>query len=221
MVTEIETTKSTDWLSANAALVRFTLEQYHRLIRAGVVREGAPIEFIDGFLVLKDRSKRGSDPMTVHPAHGWSVQKLDRLNQRLEPLGLLMRTQQPITLPPDHEPEPDGVVVRGGMDDYRKRHPHPADITCVIEVADSSLDYDRTTKQRVYASAGIPQYVIINLPESSVDVYLSPHGDPSRYAPPARLGRADRVYIALGNDRTLEVDCAALLPPPDSTGAVR
>jgi Uma2 family endonuclease len=221
MVTEIDTTKSTDWLSANASMVRFTLDQYHQMIATGFVREGAPIEFIDGFLVLKDRSKRGSDPMTVCPAHGWSIQKLDRLNHRLEPLGLLMRTQQPITLPPSHEPEPDGVVARGAIDDYRKRHPHAPDITCVIEVADSSLDYDRTTKQRVYASAGIPQYVIINLPEASVDVYEGPHGEPARYAPPVRLGRSDRVRFNLGDGRTLEVECAALLPPPDATGALR
>ena len=221
MVTEIDTTSSTDWLTAKTAMVRFTLDQYHKMIDTGFVREGAPIEFIDGFLVLKDRSQRGSNPMTVHPAHAYSVHAIARLNAAVEPMGLHVRSQQPVTIPPNHEPEPDGVFVRGRADAYRKHHPHPPDITCVIEVADSSLDYDRTTKQRVYATAGIPQYVIINLTDSTVDLYAGPHGDPGRYAPPVRLSRSDRIHLDLGDGRTLEVECAALLPPADTIGAVR
>lgn len=220
MVTEIDTTKSTDWLSANASMVRFTLDQYHQMIATGFVREGAPIEFIDGFLVLKDRSKRGSSPMTVYPPHAFSVHQIARLNALVEPLGLHVRSQQPVTIPPNHEPEPDGVFVRGRAVEYDERHPHPSDITCVVEVADSSLDYDRTTKQRVYASAGIPQYVIIDLPETSVEVYAGPHGEPARYPPPIRLTQSDRVHFNLGDGRTLEVECATLLPTPDATRAV-
>jgi Putative restriction endonuclease len=86
-----------------------------------------------------------------------------------------MRLENPITLPPSHEPEPDGALVRGRPEDYLDHHPGPADVLCVIEVSDSSLKSDRTTKQSIYesiyAAAGIAQFVIVNLVESRIEVY--------------------------------------------------
>ena len=201
-----------DWLQSKAALVPFSLDQYHQMIRQGLLPEGAPVEFIDGFLVLKDRSRLGADPMTVYPPHSVAVQKLARLDAQVQSFGLHVRTQQPITLPKGHEPEPDGAIVRGGIEDYAARHPFPLDILCVIEVADSSLEYDRTTKQRIYATAGIPLYVLINLVERVVEVREGPDASTAAYGAVHRLPPGGTVIFHLGHAGVLSVPASDLLP---------
>ncbi|NJN19604.1 MAG: Uma2 family endonuclease [Oscillochloris sp.] len=76
----------------------------------------------------------------------------------------------------DSEPEPDIVVVRGDRRDYPDRHPGPAEIGLVVEVSDTTLQRDRTIKQRLYAAAGIVCYWIANLPEGWIEVYQAPTG---------------------------------------------
>src|SRR5437764_815669 len=163
-----------DLIRTPESLVGLTVEQYHRMIDRGILEEGAPIELLDGILVRKDRAKAGEDPRTVGNEHLWAVENLRRVMRDVESHGFFVLSQQPITLPPDGEPEPDGAIVRGTIDDYRRRKPVAADVSCVIEVADSSLDRDRGTKQRIYADAGIGQYIIINLFEKTVEVYERP-----------------------------------------------
>lgn len=84
-----------------------------------------------------------------------------------------IRVQSAITTA-ESEPEPDLAVVRGPANRYAQRHPGPEDIAIVIEVADTSMAHDRTYKGRVFASARIPQYWIINLPQRCVEVYSEP-----------------------------------------------
>jgi Uma2 family endonuclease len=92
---------------------------------------------------------------------------------RIVPSGWHVTDQEPITTA-DSEPEPDVVVVRGSLRDYRERHPSPEDIALVVEVADATLQRDRTLKLRVYASAGMVAYWILNLPERQLEVYSDP-----------------------------------------------
>jgi len=149
-------TRSTDWLQASAALVPLTVDQYHEMMRRGIIPESAQTEVIDGFLVLKDRSKRGEDPMVISSEHRWAVQKLQRIDSRVQVWGMHVATQQPVALSPIQEPEPDASIINGPLDDFRSRTPTARDVLCACEVADSSLKYDRTTNQRIYATAGIP-----------------------------------------------------------------
>src|SRR5687767_15260233 len=108
----------------SASVVGLTLDQYVRMIEQGILPEGAPIELLDGFLVRKDRAKAGEDPMTVGFEHVWAVQNLPRvLAAAAEQHGFHVRTQQPIALPPDGAPEPDGAIPRGTIHDYRARYP--------------------------------------------------------------------------------------------------
>ena len=155
-------------------LYRLTVSQYHEMLARGILPEGEPYELIDGQIVRKDRSARGEDGMTIGSKHSWVVTKLGKLSRKLEKMGCFMRTQQPVALPPYHEPEPDGAIVLGTEDDYVDHAPTAKEVLCVIEVADSSLDFDRTTKQRVHADSGIPVYVIINLPDCVIEVYSAP-----------------------------------------------
>ena len=99
--------------AATTRLVPLTVDQYHRMIEAGILPEGEPIELIDGLLVRKDRSAAGAGPMTVGHAHRLVVTRILNLGARLHPFNCHVYSQNPITLPPRQEPEPDGAGSGG------------------------------------------------------------------------------------------------------------
>src|SRR5688572_28665436 len=160
----------------------YTVDEYHSLIVNGLIIEGEPYELLDGYVIRKDRSAVGEDPMTVGNEHSWAVTALQELCPRLRKHGCYMRIQQPVTLPPDNEPEPDGAIALGSKDDYLEANLGAKDTLCVIEVADASLKRDRTTKQRIYANHGIQQYIIVNLPDRAIEVYTQPIEGKGRYS---------------------------------------
>ncbi len=93
------------------------------------------------------------------------------------PPGWHLRSERPIRIPARASlPEPDLLVARGEIRDFRARHPEPADVGLIIEVADSSLDDDRNLMARVYGGGGVSVYWIINLVEEQVEVYSGPSG---------------------------------------------
>jgi hypothetical protein len=167
---------------STAVFAPITVQQYHAMISAGILHEGAPIELIDGLLVQKDRRDKGGSINMVGPRHATTVQKVKRaLDATIVGVAFHARSQLPVTLSGLGEPEPDGAVVGGSLDDYANHHPGPADVPLVIEVSDSSLGYDRTTKQRLYAIACIPVYWIVNLQDDVIEVYETPLPDQGRY----------------------------------------
>lgn len=85
-----------------------------------------------------------------------------------------MRNQGPITLPYHSEPEPDLAIVKYQSDFYTKSHPDPNDVLISIEVADSSLERDRTIKATLYATHLIPTFWIVNLKDRQIEVYTQP-----------------------------------------------
>ena len=117
-----------------------------------------------------------------------------------------------MTLTDTSEPEPDGTVVRGPAEAFLQRHPGPADIVAAMEVADSSLRFDRTTKQRKYATAGIAQYWIINLPENQIEVYEEPLAAEGRYARRTDYRPGETIRLVLGPSVSLDVAVAEVLP---------
>jgi Uma2 family endonuclease len=190
------------------AVVPLTVDQYHSMRENGILAEDEPVELIDGLLVYKDR---GGDNVPVSPLHSFVAHRMTRLSAALEEHGCHLRSENPITLPPSHEPEPDGAVVRGLPEDYLDRHPGPADVACVIEIADSSLRNDRTTKQAVYAAAGIPQFVIVNLVESRIEVYEEPNVAERCYGVVRVLHRRDTISLRVA-DHKVDVSVADWLP---------
>ena len=193
-------------------LARITVEQYHRMLEAGVLRDGEPIELIDGLLVYKDRSAAGEDPMTVGKRHAVAVELLTELDRLVAPHGCHVRTQKPITLPPHHEPEPDGAIVRGVRRDYSKRHPGAADVCCAIEVSDSSLEHDRTVKLATYALAALPQYVIVNIPEGRLEVFEDPLPGEGRYAHVLHVAKNGTLSLNVGSVERVTASASDLLP---------
>lgn len=145
---------------------RFTVDEYDRLARLGILTEDDQVELLEGWIVLK---------MTRNPPHDVAVALASRLLVRLLPDGWHVRAQSAITTL-DSAPEPDVSVVRGEERLYRDRHPRPEDVAVVIEVSDTSLNRDRADKARVYERAALPAYCIVNLIEGRVEVYTDSSG---------------------------------------------
>lgn len=145
---------------------RFSLEEYHRLAEMGFFQEDDRVELIHGEIVKMVAKGR---------AHTVCCSNLNTALVRAIEDRAIVRCQDPITLPNNSEPEPDFAIVRLQEYHYLSHHPYPEDIIWVIEIADSSLEYDRNIKLPIYAEAGILQYWIFNLPESQLEVYSQPY----------------------------------------------
>jgi Uma2 family endonuclease len=190
------------------AVVPLSVEQYHGMREAGILSEDEPVELIDGLLVYKDRG----GVMPVSPLHSFVTHRMASLAPALAEQGCHLRLENPITLPPSHEPEPDGAVVQGLPEDYLQRHPGPADVVCAIEVADSSLRGDRTTKQGIYAGAGIGQFIIVNLVDGRIEVYEEPNTAEKCYRLVRVLHRGETISLHLPGGKTLDVPVTDWLP---------
>ena len=182
--------------AGRATIVAWTVDQYHRAIESGLLVEDTAVELLGGFLVRKDRAKAGESVMTIGDRHRVAVVRLAHASPLFESLGCFLQSQQPVSLPPANEPEPDAAVVRGKIDDHQESPPHAADLSCVIEVADSSLRLDLGPKLRTYAEAGVPQYIVVDLVGDRVLVHEEPSGE--SYARVTSLGRGDTVHIRAG-----------------------
>jgi Uma2 family endonuclease len=144
---------------------RWSRIEYERLVDLGVFKPGERLELLDGALVV--REPQGAPHMTgIRMAQ-------EALRAAFGP-GWEVRTQAPIALDDDSEPEPDVAVVPGSHLDYR--HAHPTRPVLLVEVADSSLAVDRS-KGSLYARAGVPDVWIINLVDDVLEVYRRPSRD--------------------------------------------
>lgn len=150
------------------ATKRFTLDEYHRLIKLGFLTEGDRVELIRGELV--QMAAKGT-------LHSVCNTKLARELDRLIGDRAVLRTQEPIILPTDSEPEPDVIIARGQPDDYLSNHPYPQDSLLVVEVSDSTLEYDRTVKLSLYAENQIQDYWVFNLVATQLERYSQPYRD--------------------------------------------
>jgi len=147
---------------------RWTRIEYEELIELGVFQPGEPIELIGGELMV-------AEPQGA--AHYTAIWKAAKALEAAFGPGWMVRTQGPIGLDDESEPEPDVAVVPGGPEDYRSAHPSRPVLT--VEVAESSLGSDRERKGSVYARAGLQDYWVLNLVDQVLEVYREPAADPS------------------------------------------
>lgn len=181
---------------------RFDVDEYHAMVRAGILMEGDRIELIDGELV---------EMHTIGSRHLACAIRLNHL--LVPPLAVRARVsiQGSMRLDRYSEPEPDVLVLRPRADDYASAHPGPADVLLAIEVADTSLAYDRTVKLPLYARAGIAEVWIVDLEARAVEVHREPSADGYRRF---ELVRERRIVPAAFPD--LELELADILPPEPS-----
>jgi Uma2 family endonuclease len=176
---------------------RLTVEQFDKMIAAGVFPDRIRVELLGGVLVRK---------MTKNDPHDFAVGELGaRINRLLEP-AWFAREEKSVVLGKYWRPEPDVAVVRGPRDRYRSAAPRIADLGLLIEVSDVSYAKDRGLKWRRYAAVGLGSYWIVNLNQRRIEVYSRPEGrgEAAAYKEAAFYGPDDEVPVILeGRERGL------------------
>lgn len=157
---------------------RFTVEEYHRMIAAGVFDEDERVELIGGeVLQMAAKSLR----------HVAGVRRVTKILGKSLGKAVFISAQDPIQIGGISEPEQDVVVAKPSTTDYEDHHPTPEEILLIVEVAETSLHVDRNRKLPLYANAGIQQFCILNLRDQEVEDYRDPA--PERY-------RSKQTYTA-------------------------
>lgn len=161
---------------------RITLDEYHRMVAAGVFETDARIELIEGELI---------EMPPIDPPHASTVDRI--MHQLVMRLGerAWVRCQNPVTLRPASEPQPDLVLARREIPEYRDRHPEPADVLLAVEVSGSSLRLDRKIKVPLYARSGVRELWLVNLGDNELVAYRQPSD--AWYASVKTYRRADQI----------------------------
>jgi len=146
---------------------RWSREAYERMVDLGAF-DRVPVELVAGQLIV-------AEPQGSYHATGVGI--VDDAFRAALPPGFLVRVQAPVALDDESEPEPDVAVVPGARGDYR--HAHPIRPALVVEVSDSSLEFDRRGKASLYARGGVQDYWIVNLVDRMLEVYREPVPDPA------------------------------------------
>jgi Uma2 family endonuclease len=185
-----------------ASMWRFSVEQYQQMIATGTIGEDDPVELLEGWLVTK-MSKNSPHRITTRITRG----ELERhISNEYH-----VDTQEAI-LTSDSMPEPDIAFIRGQPRDYPDNPPDANLVMLVIEVSDSSLRRDRTVKQRIYASAGIPTYWILNLQDRVLEVYTNPVANEKRYAEQTIYDVDSTVSLTINGKEIAQLAVKDLLP---------
>jgi Uma2 family endonuclease len=174
---------------------KFTVKEYYALAKAGILQVGERVELIDGEIV--EMAPTGS-------RHFAAVLALNRLFGRLVGERAFVSVQMPVLLNDKSMPEPDLTLLEPKSDDYRSGLPVPANVFLLIEVADSSLQYDLNTKLPLYAGEGISEYWLVDLVLGRIQVHRNP--GPRGYAETALFERGALVSPRLFPDIVIAVD---------------
>lgn len=173
----------------------FNVDEYHRMTQAGILSEDARVELIDGEIV--EMSPIGSQ-------HAGCVNRSGALLNRKAGDIAVVSIQNPIRLSDFSEPEPDIALLKPREDFYSNSHPTPADILLVIEVAETSMEYDRDIKLPLYARAGIHEAWLIILPKEVIEVYSQPKN--GRYQKVQRLKRGKALMSSAVEGLKVQVE---------------
>jgi Uma2 family endonuclease len=149
-------------------LRRITVKEYDAMIENGVFDENDQIELLNGVIIEK---------MPKGTKHSAATYRIARKFFKLFDDVAVIRVQDAIWLDEFSEPEPDIVLAAPKDDEYENSHPTPDEIFVILEVSDSTLSYDRNTKSLAYARAGIRQYLVLNVPEKTLEDYREPNAD--------------------------------------------
>jgi Uma2 family endonuclease len=181
---------------------RFTVDDYRRLAEVGILTEDDRVELLDGEIVRMS---------PIGDRHMAAVNRCNRVFSRAAGERVLVSVQNPVDLDPYNEPQPDVALLRPRDDDYARGKPGPPDLLLVVEVADTSLAYDRQTKLPRYAATGVREAWLLDLEADALEVHREPR--PDGYALIRRYRRGERVRVAALPDVEMAVD--DLLPPLD------
>ena len=144
---------------------KFSLETYNRMIEAGILTPNDKVELIHGEIV--NMSPMGNK-------HIFLTAKYTNCLIKIYGEEAVVMSQCPVQIVPDSEPETDVTLIKAPIDRYEERKPQGEDVLLIIEVSDSTLNYDRGKKLSLYAEAGIPEVWISNIQDNVLEVYRKP-----------------------------------------------
>jgi Uma2 family endonuclease len=187
---------------------RITVEEYHRIVEAGIFGPEPRVELLEGLIVGKQRKE---------PPHMLATDLLGELLHRFLPLGFghFVSTGSPITIEARYgEPQPDAVVLPGRLRDYAGRRRTPADAALIAEVSDTSYHVDRFVKWVIYAGAGVPIYWILDLNRRRLEIHSEPagQGEAAYYARTQIFGPDDEVVLSLDGREVARFAVREILP---------
>lgn len=155
-------------LDVEVARRLFTVEEYHRMADAGVLRENERVELIDGEIV---------EMAPIGTRHIGCVINATRLF--ITRLGdrAVVSPQNPVVILPRSEPQPDVVLLRPPTVSYSRERPASEHVLLAVEVADTTVRFDRFVKGRLYARAGIPEFWLCLAADGAIEVYRRPSAE--------------------------------------------
>jgi Uma2 family endonuclease len=144
---------------------RFTVQQYHQMSASGILTEDDQVELIEGEVI---------EMAPIGSRHAACVDRLNRLLNRRLGEQVIVRVQNPLYLSENSEPQPDVSLVQFRADFYETGHPQPQDVLLLIEIADTTLEFDRSVKTSLYAGAGITEVWLVDLNNQALEIYREP-----------------------------------------------
>ena len=180
---------------------RFTRDEYHAMGESGILAANERVELLGGEIIL------------MSPIGFRHAACVDRLTDAFTSSGrlagrALLRVQNPLVDAEDSEPQPDLMLLALRDDHYDFGHPRPRDVLLLVEVADSSVGYDRHTKLPFYAAAGIRELWIVNLQTDRIESYTEPAADSYRVIRRYRPGES----VAPAAFPDLQIAVARIIP---------
>jgi Uma2 family endonuclease len=185
-------------------MAKFSTARYDRMVETGLLTSEDKVELLENYVVLK---------MPRNPVHDGTIQLIGRRLLGALPREWDLRCQLTVALP-DSRPEPDFAVARGDARTYLPRHPTPADVGLLIEVANTSILRDQRDKARIYARANVVCYWIVNLEDRRIEVHTQPSGpgDSPAYASVVNFASGDAVPLVLDGTTVANIPVTDLLP---------
>jgi Uma2 family endonuclease len=174
---------------------RFTVEQYHQMAEAGILTENDRVELLDGEIV---------EMSPIGRRHAACVDRLNRLFGSRLGERAIVRVQNPIELSDRSEPQPDIVLLQPREDFYEAGHPQPQDILLLVEVADTTAEFDREVKIPLYASSRIAEVWLVDINGQCLEIYREPGAN--GYQNVQKLLRGQSIFIQAFPDINLTVD---------------
>ena len=147
---------------------KFTVAEYYRMAEVGILKRDERVELIEGKIIVMP---------PIGPEHANNVDEYIDVFAQYARDRFRIRIQNPVRLSDESEPEPDVALLRRRPEGYGTAHPTPADVLLVIEVAHSSLEYDRSIKAHIYGRSGVPETWVRNLPEDCIERFTEPGPD--------------------------------------------
>ena len=176
-------------------IFRLNVSQYHQMSEAGIFSENDKVELINGEII---------EMSPIGRRHTACVNRLNSVFSQLLGNKVIIAVQNPIILNNLSEPEPDIALLQPRADFYESGHPQPQDIFLLIEVADSSLEYDRDVKIPLYASSGITEVWLVDIYQQVIIVYRYP--SENGYRDIQTLSRGEKLSISAFPENNLFVD---------------